>query len=584
MSEYLDRMAIELQLDGATWTDITRDVLFDKPVNVRYGIAGSGPLDRVAATGTLTFTLRDDRYNAMGREGAYLPGSPYRLDGFVRGCRARLRLTYQGETYTKFYGRLAGIEPDRRARTVKVTATDWMDLAGSHELRLVSYTSNKRIDEIVPLIVANMPIAPLELQLATGQDTYPDVFDTVRDKTRAASEFGKLAFSEVGYIYLKYGLGHDEILAVEGRYTRAEKTAARALPIPTSLSGRLLDENGETLLTEDSGRLVANGETFPARLNQYVYGTSYDVAYLLQEANDNLLFEDGDTCQLDAIGIQAVDNAVINFEIVHGDLVYNQVRYTAYPRLVDAAPTTVLFSLNSPIQIAPGDTKANIFGRFRDPAGGASRVAGRDLQTPAATTDYLMNSTSDGSGTNLTANLTVTAQYGVEGVSYTLTNTSASVGYVTKLQARGRGVYTYDTITLMVEDAASQLIHGARALNLDLKYQKSIANVESFAQVFLDLYRAATTDIRAVQFNANRSAAMMTLFLAMEPGDRFGLSEQVSGIDQDYFIQGVEFDILNKVVMTNWTIKSASYEPSTSYWRLETVGQGELNLNTILGY
>ena len=87
------------------------------------------------------------------------------------------------------------------ARTVTVTCEDWMGIASRHYLNLMAYTTNKRVDEAIPLILANMPIQPYATELATGVDTFPTMFDTARSTTTALAELNKLALSEFGYIY-----------------------------------------------------------------------------------------------------------------------------------------------------------------------------------------------------------------------------------------------------------------------------------------------------------------------------------------------------------------------------------------------
>lgn len=597
MSEYLDYLTIEAKFDNVTWTDVTADVLLDA-ISGTYGIAGSGPLDRIASTGTLTFTLINNRFRT-GVEGYYTPGSPYCRSGFKKGCKIRLRLYYRERVITKFYGRITTITPDPDAKTTKVVVSDWFDLAASQSLSLVSYTSNKRIDEIVPLIVANMPIQPLKMELNRGQDTFPDVFDTVRD-TKAMTELAKLASSELGYIFLRFGSG-DETLVVQGRYTRSSISAIKSLDKPIDQSGLILCEDGSTLLQDgtptppssgpgwqnsnwQSMHLVQNGDRFDVRLNQVVYGTVYNAGKLLTQALDNLVLEDGSDVVLDEITISQVVNPVQTFGLTHGEEVYNQIRYTAYPRTVDSVPSTVLFSLNSPIALAAGEEKTNILGQYRDPTGGATRISGRDLQTPTATTDYRFNSAQDGTGTDLTANLQVTASYGAEGVKYTLKNNGATSGYVIKLQARGRGVYIYDPLTLVAEDVSSQAENGILPLTLDLKYQKSIDNVSTFASVILAQYKTPVTKMPSLAFLANDSYQLLTMFLDIEPGQRIAFSDQVSGVDQDFFVNGVSFEIRDRLIYCTWYVKGAGYEPSSAYWVLGVPGKTELGITTVLGY
>jgi hypothetical protein len=177
----------------------------------------------------------------------------------------------------------------------------------------------------------------------------------------------------------------------------------------------------------------------------------------------------------------------------------------------------------------------------------------------------------------------VTAEYGTEGVSYTLTNTGSQVGYVTKLQARGRGVYVYDPITLMVEDTASRSKIGSRPLTLDLPYQRSLETTQSFANLFLSQYKAPRLTTSQITFLANRNEEMMVMALEMGPGRRAHVSERVSGIDEDFFINGVDMKIINQLLYCTWYTKSASYNFG-AFCLLDTAGRAELDQTAVIGY
>lgn len=74
-------IAIETILDGDTdWTDITDDVAAD--LELRYGIEGNGPLNRVASTGDLAFRLFNDANNSGGQLGWYSPAHASKRPGW----------------------------------------------------------------------------------------------------------------------------------------------------------------------------------------------------------------------------------------------------------------------------------------------------------------------------------------------------------------------------------------------------------------------------------------------------------------------------------------------------------------------
>jgi hypothetical protein len=197
------------------------------------------------------------------------------------------------------------------------------------------------------------------------------------------------------------------------------------------------------------------------------------------------------------------------------------------------------------------------------------------MVTPVSGTDYTAGSASGLTDKN--AKLTVVATYGTEGVSYDLTNTDAAPIYVTKLQARGKGIYIYDAVKVIYDSATSQLEHGLLSLNADMKYQDDPTVGEFFANIVLTQseFPALSAD-RAVVF-ANRNSMTVYGFLALEPGTKIILSESVSGIDNEFFVQGYEAEIVSgnqvwwKPILQNALLSSGPWIWDTSMWDISTI-------------
>lgn len=215
------------------------------------------------------------------------------------------------------------------------------------------------------------------------------------------------------------------------------------------------------------------------------------------------------------------------------DEVYRTVQVVVHPTTVDASATTVLFALDDTnTLVKAGETLTTLFGPYRNPdtneiCGGTAMVS------PAATTDYTMNSQADGLGTDLTANFTVTASYTGQGVRYTaITNGGGTDGYITKLQARGKGVYRSDVV---VEKTVTGS-YGDRVLRLDLPYQTSVNTANKIATNLTTLLSTPAARVRSVKFCANRSDDFMNAAILREPGDRIAITETVTGLNADLFV------------------------------------------------
>jgi hypothetical protein len=95
------------------------------------------------------------------------------------------------------------------------------------------------------------------------------------------------------------------------------------------------------------------------------------------------------------------------------------------------------------------------------------RVPAKNLISPAAATDYTMNSNSSGTGTNLTANFSITMTAFAESAKLVITNNGATNGYITLLKLRGQAITSPDPIQIIKEDSNSISLFGPRQFTLN---------------------------------------------------------------------------------------------------------------------
>jgi len=440
----------------------------------------------------------------------------------------------------------------------RVKVLDYMEQMAIHQLDLPAYTTDKRLEQVVALILANMPIQPLSVSYGTGRSTFASVFDTLRDKTRAMQEVSKATLSELGYVYVKQTTDSDEVLTVENRGLRSGKALAQ-VNVKSADGVLRISEAFEPRITEDGDSLVTLPEF-----------TAVDAVF---------------------------DNNYREVEVKHAESYYNQVDSKAYPRKVDTSDV-VLFSLERPIEIGAYQT-VTMKGRFRDPNQEAQTVAALSTVAPVSGTDYIFNAAEDESGANITADLSVTAVYGANGVDYTLTNTGAITGYVTQLQARGKGVYIYRPVEILREDETLVANDGARTLNLDLPYQDDPLQTTDIAVALFDKYKQKYTAIQSVTFVANKDVVsnpaaprgttfyqdlLINAFLDLQIGDKIKVVAPSVGIEQDCFIQSIDFTITSGDIVTyKLGLMDSMYETYDA-WILEDATYGVLGTTTILGY
>ena len=541
MTELFSSIKIEVLL-GTTWTDLTPDVRMEPPPKVTgMGIMSNRIDQRVGDAAQFVFALDNSQGNSGGLLGYYTPAhvNCFNSTYWQPGAPVRLYFEYDGIRRYKFYGTIDvnGINISTgkyRDRTVTITCTNWMGEAANHTCDLLPYVLDARIDQAVPYILDNMRRKPLITEYHTGDEIFPDVFDIVSTKTKAMSELQKLAISEFGWIYMTGDGTGGETLIVENRNYRSTTYSGTPpngslIPVKNSeCTDNLLMETGDDLLLED--------------------GTSF----ILMEATQYANFDESD---------------IIDMEVSYGDNVRNRVKFVTYPRNIDAAATTVLYNLESPIKILAAETLTEVRGRYRDPNGGASRVNGIDMVTPQITTDYLMFANEDGTGTNYTANLTVVAEYGTAEARYTLTNSSASTAYITKLQARGKGVYIYDTSDKIYDNAASQKRYGVIPMDIDMPYISNLIGLFSVGGVESTIWDNGSLLyslnlpwllVERVTLQVNKSTLGMMAFMYMEPPQLISLEETMSAVSGIYsatghHIQGYDFEIIDGKYV-NWSL------------------------------
>lgn len=505
-----------LYLSG-TWTDSTSDVA--EPMRAEWGIVGNGPSDLLAKPGELRFDLK----NATGK---YSPGHSGMVTGWGKGVKVKQVFTFETQTYVRFYGVVNEIRPDpdtKGPRRAHVTAVDWLEFAAEHPIEnpgiLTNQTGDEALETILGTSVANpllraVPIAPLNTDFSTGINVFPTTFDTITTRTRAYTEMAKIALSEISPIYLKKDRVYGETLVFEN----------------------YLDRNGMRDLT-----------TFPL--------ADADSGLLLKEDGDLLLLESGDGIILDETTTLDLDNTMMGADVEYGRI-FNRFSVYVVPRKLDVS-AVVLFQLDEPQVIGSGET-LTIKGTYADPDGGLP-INAQDVIQPVITTDYLVNTNEDGSGSNISSDLTIASWTGgTEGFTALVTNGNASVGWVTKFNVRGTGIYTRNPIEYVGRNALSVNTYGTFSDSLTQKYKNDLSHGQQYANTVIEFERNPRTILNAITANANRNGTMMSAFLSLDVGDLIRVQEDQVAVDNYHYIQSVAYEVLpgNNINFT-WGLKEA---------------------------
>lgn len=210
------------------------------------------------------------------------------------------------------------------------------------------------------------------------------------------------------------------------------------------------------------------------------------------------------------------------------DNVYNRVRVTIHPRTIDPAATTVLCAATGSVLVGPGQT-VTVWDTYRDQTNTLKLIGGTGFVTPiVATTDYLGNTASDGSGADVTASIGVVTTTFAASAKFDITNSGTVDAYVTRRQVRGKGIYDNAPVTF---ESYIPMSYGDRPLDIDLPYQTDVAIAQAFAAYIATLFSALTNQADAVSLNPQRSDALMTQALVRDVGDLITESETITGMN-----------------------------------------------------
>ena len=461
-------IALEAQFSGTTWGTCT-DYRVSSGIRLSRGIQGNAPTDRVASTGEMSFTLDNSARNSGTLLGYYSPDNANSRGDFNVGINSRLKVTYDGTAYYKFFGKIASVTPSfgaYRDRGVDVVAVDYMDELATHNLRLIPPQTNKRGDELLHTVMDSMTTAPQAHTFSADSDTYLHGLHTEKDeRTTGLTACQKIAQSGLDDIYVIGNSTTGETLKYRSRHTRIKQTTVEA-----------------TFSNDMTGMNVNRAK----------------------------------------------------------DQIYTHIKVTTHPLEKDTSPV-ILYSSTKEIPVSPGQIY-KFTARYTDPLSDGRRVSGEDMVVPVYLTDFETNpGYANGPGTALVTSI---GTPGANSCEVTLTNTETFGVVYTKFNIRGYGLYEYAPYEVTWDGSAANLaLYGDKMLNYDMPYQDNQHHGEDFKNHFSADNATLKTSVESVEFIANISDAWMKAALALDVGSRISVTETVTGISGEYFVNGYGLNI-----------------------------------------
>jgi hypothetical protein len=156
------------------------------------------------------------------------------------------------------------------------------------------------------------------------------------------------------------------------------------------------------------------------------------------------------------------------------EAIRNLVQVSTSPRTEQS--TQQVWEMPGPLQIGAGETIDDVWAEFTY---NGNVVPVKNPITPVPTTDFLANSSSDGSGSNLTSNITISMSPFATRGQLTITNNGGTTAYVGPstgpLRVRGNPIATTTTASFNYTDAESVRQFGARPFTLGIEQNVNVA-------------------------------------------------------------------------------------------------------------
>lgn len=489
-------------VDGLpTWTNIADAI--NSPIKVSVGFSDGNPLSRLAPGG-------DMRFDLMNSDSAYDPS-----DIFYKGQKIRLRIKYGSLVKTKFFGYIDTIGIDVGTwgpQLVHVVAIDWLSLAAKTPVRAIPGLTNTTIDIAVATLLTQMHNQPEATDFETGDVTLPYVFDQITVNSTIYSELQNLVMGEWGYIYLRDG---GQTLKVENSLSRTGDGSdykTTSFYNPDGVAEDFLLEDGTNFLLEDGTNFLLEGEPTSGSFNS------------------------------------DLDEEYLDIKINHGDNLVNKIMASAIPTVIGGSVLTLYpFDIANGAKafLVPTNTVQNPYilqGQYKDPTAGGSQISGSSIVTPVVSTDWRFNSKADGSGSDLSANITITFTAGASGFKAVILNTGAP-GYFTRFNVRGVPVYRYNPVETVVQDQRSIWDYGDYTLQFTRQYGATSDDIQPFIFRVLMRDRKPRTIASNPKFKGFDTLDHLAGFLALDIGDQIRLASTKPATDNLYYIQGARFAI-----------------------------------------
>ncbi len=495
--------------------------------NLVYGF--QDPYGVVAPPSKLTFRLRNN-------DGLLTPSNTssafYGL--LTRGTLVKITATYNGTTYINWTGKIASIKP-RIEQTADPQNNAVVDITAEDPMQKLLK------GQIFPKLQTSVTINAALTAIMNSTDM-PVVWPY-------ASSWAVLDVSVMGTARLY----SPDLLTASVSSTTLPYVGDNASDRYNSVGmGSYITD---LMMAECGGRFFWNGSKFEFQDRYYSSNQALSPGVALTLYSDDLR----------------------NADYRYGEDLVNAVTVTFEPRQVGSVGT-VLYSAPRVITLRALDS-LTVNCQYRDPNTPNARIGALTTIDPVAGTDYIANTASDGSGSNVTAYITASLQAKAQSASVTLVNPTGIDVYITTLQVRGTPLYTYERQTVTAVDAQSVYDNDPIPQSYNVKLIGDVDTALGYAQTQVARFKDAIDRFQSIRFIAN-TTKLLTASVSI--GSLITVNDnENSRSNHTYVVVGIQHqaDAAKREHYTTYTLSPLGRD---AYWLLGVAGSSELDDTAII--
>lgn len=312
----------------------------------------------------------------------------------------------------------------------------------------------------------------------------------------------------------------------------------------------------DLMSAEVGGRFFWNGQKFEFQDRYFAVTSALDTPALAFEASD-----------------------IYKGDYRLGDDLQNDVTATFQPRAVGTA-ASIIYTLERVVSIGGGQSRV-ITCQYRDPDNQTARIGALNVLDPVSGTDFVANSASDGSGTNVTSDIVAAIQVFAQNAKITLVNTGANTAHITTLQLRGTPLFTYERETVNAVDAQSINDNGRYPRSYQFKLIADEETAQGFANIQVARFKDQFARFHTVTFVANDSLKLLKNTVTI--GQTVTITDYTATKHvREYAVTGIQHkaNASSKRHETTFTLSPIARE---TYWTLGVAGLSELDSTAVIG-